>query len=63
MKFAPYDILRKDGLGAPIWIEAVDDLETAKIRVMELARRSPGEYVVFSQEKTEIVTTLVAHAA
>lgn len=63
MKLAPYDILKKDSLGAPIWVEAARDLETAKTRLTELAQRSPGEYVVFSQEESEIVTTLVAHAA
>ncbi len=26
---APYDIFRKDLLGTPVWMEAVQDLETA----------------------------------
>jgi hypothetical protein len=33
---APYDIFRKDLLGTPVWIEAVEDLETANLRVTEL---------------------------
>jgi len=37
-------------------MEAVQDLETANFRVMELAGRSPGEYFVFSLESKEIVT-------
>jgi hypothetical protein len=36
-------------------MEAVQDLETANLRVMELVGRSPGEYFVFSQETKEIV--------
>jgi len=37
-------------------MEAVQDMETAKLRMLELARRSPGEYFVFSQETQEIVS-------
>lgn len=50
-----YDIFRRDLLGTPVWMESVQDIETAKLRVTELARRSPGEYFVFSQETEEIV--------
>jgi len=59
VKGAPYDIFRKDLLGTPVWMEAVQDLETANLRVMELAGRSPGEYFVFSQETKEIVGNTV----
>ena len=50
-----YDIFRKDLLGTPVWMESVQDIEAAKCRLTELARRSPGEYFVFSQETEEIV--------
>jgi hypothetical protein len=50
-----YDIFRKDLLGTPVWMESVQGVETAKLRVRELARRSPGEYFVFSQESEKIV--------
>ncbi len=56
MKAAPYDIFRKDLLGTPVWMEAVEDIEMAKLRVTELAGRSPGEYFVFCQESQEIVS-------
>ncbi len=56
MKAASYDIFRKDLLGTPVWMEAVQDIATAKLRMMELAGRSPGEYFVFSQESQEIVS-------
>jgi len=55
MKAATYDIFRKDLLGTPVWMETVQDIETAKLRMMELVNRSPGEYFVFSQETQEIV--------
>lgn len=56
MKATPYDIFRKDLLGTPVWMESAEDLETAEGRMMELARRSPAEYFVFSQETREIVS-------
>jgi hypothetical protein len=55
MKIASFDIFRKDLLGNPVWIEAVPDLETAKLRMAEWAKRSPAEYFVFNQETSEIV--------
>jgi hypothetical protein len=38
-------------------MEAVQDLETAKLRMMKLAGGSPAEYFVFSQETSEIVSS------
>jgi hypothetical protein len=57
MKGAPYEIFRKDLLGTPVWMETVQDLEAAKLHMIELAARSPGEYFVFSQESQEIVSS------
>jgi len=57
MKATPYDIFRKDLLGSPVWMEAVQDLDTASLRVRELVARSPGEYFVFSQQSQEIVSS------
>jgi len=54
-----YDILKKDSVGAPIWLEAVRDLDTAKKRVAELAENSPGEYVVFCEQTSQIVDSFV----
>ena len=58
MNAAPYDILKKDAVGNPIWDEAVEDLPKATVRIEELALRSPGEYIVFNQRTSQIVTTL-----
>jgi hypothetical protein len=57
MKGAPYEVFRKDLLGTPVWMETVQDLETAKLHMIKLAARSPGEYFVFSQESQEIVSS------
>jgi hypothetical protein len=58
MNAAPYDILKKDVLGNPIWVEAAEDLRKASVRIEELALYSPGEYIVFNQQTSQIVTTL-----
>jgi len=49
-----YDILKKDA-AALIWVEALDNLESAKLRIRELAARSEGEYVIFDQRTRQIV--------
>lgn len=54
MKIPAFDILKKHD-DAPIWVEAVEDLETVKIRLKELARRSPGKYIVFNQRTRQIL--------
>jgi hypothetical protein len=56
VKSAPYDILKKDVLGYPIWVEAAEDLRKAIVRIEELALHSPGEYFVFNQQTSEVVT-------
>ncbi len=58
MRAAPYDILKKDVLGNPIWVESAEDLRKASVRIEELAFHSPGEYIVFNQQTSQIVTTL-----
>jgi hypothetical protein len=59
MNAAPYDILKKDVLGNPIWVEAVQDLRKATTRIKELALHSPGEYLVFNHQTSQIVPALV----
>jgi len=50
-----FDILKKTDLANFEWVEVVRDLQTAEARIQELQARSPGEYVVFSQQTQEIV--------
>jgi len=54
---APYDIFRRDLLGTPVWIEPVQDFETAQLHVLQLTGRSPGEYFVFREKTQEIVSS------
>ena len=54
MLSAPYDILKRDAAHV-VWVEAVEDLETAKLRMMELAANYEAEYVVFDQRTRKIV--------
>jgi hypothetical protein len=52
--------IEKDALGNPIWVEAVEDLRKATVRIEELALDSPGEYIVFNQQTSQIITTAVS---
>ena len=55
MQTKPYDILRTDGLGAPIWLEAVASIEVAKARIAMLGQNFPGEYIIFHSPSSKIV--------
>jgi hypothetical protein len=61
MLLPSYDILKKDA-AALVWVEAVNDLEVAKVRIHELAARSEGEYVIFDQRSRQIVARIHAPA-
>ena len=50
-----FDILRKADAANFEWVEAVQDLQSAEVRVRELQALSPGEYAVFSQRTKQIV--------
>jgi hypothetical protein len=54
MTLPAYDIFKKDA-AAMIWVEAVKDLESAKMRVKELSRDSNTEYAIFNQHTKKIV--------
>jgi hypothetical protein len=62
MSLAAYDIFRKDAAAAMIWVEAVEDLESAKMRVKELARNSNTEYAIFNQHTKQIVFAATGHS-
>jgi hypothetical protein len=59
MAVPAYDILKKDA-AALVWIEAVANLESAKLRIKELAARYEAEYIIFDQRTGEIVGRLNA---
>jgi hypothetical protein len=54
MAIPRYDVLKRD-CGGLRWIEAVDDLESARLRIQELGSASYGEYLVFDQNTGQIV--------
>lgn len=58
-----YDIFRKDNGGVPIWVEAVENLDAAKRRIIHLAARRPGQYMIFSQRTGQMVSTFTAVAS
>jgi len=51
VKGAPYDIFRKDLLGTPVWMEAVQDIETAKLRHDGIVRAAPQANTSFFSRK------------
>jgi len=55
MPTPPFDILKREQDGSFIWVEATQDLKTAKARLEALAARNPGEYFVFDQKTQQIV--------
>ena len=52
----PYDIFRKDSHGVPVWIESVPDLESAQLRVVELDKQKPGNYMIFCYMTQELIS-------
>jgi hypothetical protein len=43
---APFDIFKQQPDGNAYWVEAAQDLETAKARVQVLAEHFPGQYFI-----------------
>ena len=52
------DIFRKDARGNPVWLEAVNDLETARDRLNEWVSVLPGECFAFDQGAHQIVASI-----
>jgi hypothetical protein len=52
---SPFDILKKQPEGSFCRFEAVNDLQSANIRIKELVALSPGEYVVFDQRTHNVI--------
>jgi len=52
------EVSKKDIRGNPVWIDAVDDPETARFRLSQLATVLPGEYFAFDQRTHRIVASL-----
>ena len=52
----PYDIFKKDSHCVPVWVEAAPDLETAQLRVVELDKQKPGDYMIFCYMTQELIS-------
>jgi hypothetical protein len=54
MPSAAYDIFRKEARDM-VWIETARDLQSARLRVKELATASDAEYVIYDQRERKII--------
>jgi hypothetical protein len=52
----PYDIFRKLPGGGPIWIEAVQGLELARIRLTSLMKTHPSEYFIYDHSSGKTIS-------
>lgn len=50
-----YDIFRRLPDGGPVWIEAVQTLEGARVRLTSLLEVQPGDYFVYDLVHNKIV--------
>jgi hypothetical protein len=57
-----FDVMRKRDDGTLIWVEAVNNVETAKKRIANLRSTAPGEYAIFDQSRQQIVAYVMAEA-
>jgi hypothetical protein len=60
MRLPMFSLFTADTDGNPVWLEAVADLETARLRLIELASANPGEYFMFDLRNEQIVVSLVS---
>jgi hypothetical protein len=60
---ALFDILKRERDGTFLWLEAVDDIQTAKDRLEQLSAKSSDEFVVFRQIDLRIVASSKARVA
>jgi hypothetical protein len=50
-----FDIFMKLPNGKPLWVEAVDGFEKAKVKIQKLVQVSPGEYFIFDSRTGRIL--------
>jgi hypothetical protein len=46
MRLPMFNLFAEDAHGKPVWLGAVADLNTAHLRLMQLASVNPGEYFI-----------------
>lgn len=52
-----FDIFRRLPDGQPLWVQAVEGLEEAKMQLARLVQANPGEYFIFDMSSSAIVYT------
>jgi hypothetical protein len=57
-----YDIFRKLPDGVPIWVEAVQTLELAHVRLDRLSKSQPGDYVVYDLTRRQVIAEAISRA-
>jgi hypothetical protein len=55
MDMMKFDIFLRLPDGKPLWVEAVDGFEKAKVQIRELTQVSPGEYFIFDSRTGRIL--------
>jgi hypothetical protein len=55
MRLPMFNLFAEDAHGKPVWLGAVADLETARLRLTQLASVDAGEYFIFDLRTKEIV--------
>ena len=56
-----FDVLKKEPDGTFIWVEAVDDIATAKARLQQLSAESADEFVIFREIDQRVILTSSKH--
>jgi len=56
-----FDILKKERDGAFVWVEAADDIATAKARLQQLSAESAEEFVIFREIDQRVILTSTKH--
>lgn len=56
----PFDIMKVLSDDRLAWVEAANELSSARLRICELLADSPGEYIVFNQETKQLVSHFTA---
>lgn len=52
-----FDIFRRLPDGQPLWVQAVEGLEEAKLQLTHLVKASPGTYFIFDARRSAIIYT------
>jgi hypothetical protein len=58
MRAHGFDIFSGFPSADPLWLEAVDGLGQAILRMKEISRKLPGRYFVYSVEQESVLTSI-----